>query len=66
MNIKELVSAIAFADKKSKELQIGAIRKIIGIISDIIYKNGCSGDFSIETELFNNGKRRANKKGNKK
>ena len=66
MTIKELVSHIADQEGKIKEVSVGNIREIIGIISDLFYQYESNGDRSLDLLLYSNGKRRANKKGKKK
>jgi hypothetical protein len=64
MNIKELVSHIAEQEGKKHEASVGDVREIVGILSDLFYSED-EFDNSLYSELYKNGKRRANKKGKK-
>lgn len=75
MTIKELASYIAKLEGKKSQAQIGDIRELLGILSDLYYRSSkvimCvdSNDYEFTSELgtilYRNGKRRALRKQNR-
>ena len=65
MKIKELVSHIAEQEGKLKEVSVGNIREIVGIVSDLLFSELFNGGSEALKELYKNGSRRAKKKGKK-
>ncbi len=64
MNIKKLVSIIAQKEGKKSQVKVGDIREIVGILSDMLFKELNEDNFSVDTllALIKNGKRRSKKK----
>jgi len=60
MTIKELVKHIATFEGKKHEASVSDIREIVGILSDLAFVSP-----SIGLSLYDNGNRRAKKKGKK-
>lgn len=56
MSMRKLASKIAKTEGKKSQVKIGDVREIVGIISDLIYKD-CRGH--VFQELYKNGHRRA-------
>jgi len=58
MTIKDLASKVALTEGKKLQDQIGNVREILAIVSDLIYE-----DEEVYKVLYKNGQRRAKKKG---
>ena len=67
-NVTELASKIAKAEGLKKQVIIGNVREILGILSDMIFTEYRleGGSESIKKILFQNGNRRWRVKGRKK
>lgn len=57
MTMKELTSYIALSEGKKKSVQIGDVREVLAILSDMLYE-----DPRIVSTLFMNGQSRAKKR----
>jgi len=69
MTIKKLASEIAKREGKKSQTQIGDIREILSILSDMIndeYEKLCNENKSIVVSLVENGMKRARKMRKKK
>lgn len=64
MTLKELTVYLSEKEGKSKEVSVGNIREILGIISDLMFSEVTTGELKGSTfeNLYKNGKRRAKKK----
>ena len=65
MKIKELVSWIAKIEGKKREVSVGDVREIVGIVSDKIYLAYKESDTTLSsfiTQLRLNGQRRSKRK----
>lgn len=56
MTMKELTSFIALSEGKKKAVQVGDVREVLAILSDMLYE-----DPRIVSTLFMNGQNRAKK-----
>lgn len=64
MTIKKLITEIAKRENKKKSVSIGNIREVIGILSDIFYKEyeeNCNSLVLLDS-FIENGRKRAKKK----
>jgi len=63
MNLKQLVSHIAAKEGLKKQVSVGNIREIVGIVSDLLWDDyKCLTTYDL---LLGNGRRRSKKKGRK-
>jgi hypothetical protein len=60
MTIKDIVKEIASKEGKLKEVSVGNIREIVGIMSDMIFEDW--GPNGVYINLYKNGRQRAKKK----
>ena len=67
MKLMKLASHIAKIESKKREVTIGNIREILGIISDVFcVEQDFPDNIKTYTELLNNGRKRASRKRSKK
>lgn len=70
MTINSLVKELAKREGKKSQARIGEIRELISILSDMVYesleKDGFGEPVQVFKCIFENGKKRAAKKGKKK
>lgn len=70
MTINALVKELAKREGKKSQARIGEIRELISILSDLVYEGWEKAEFGEPVQVFNsifeNGKKRAAKKGKKK
>lgn len=62
MTIKEIVAEIAQREGKKREVSVGDIREIVGVISDLLYLDESVGSGDYLDILIRNGKRRSKRK----
>lgn len=64
MTIKKLAKLISKHEGKKVQVNIAQINEILGVLSDLIYKECTSDEYTYSVicyQLYNNGLKRANK-----
>lgn len=61
LTMKLLASKVAKLEGKKHQATIGDVREILGIVSDVVYREGCHSDRAANalTLFYLNGKKRA-------